>query len=178
MSQSAANTEEIPIAPELAVRFHLLERRLGFMERRLTYYEAQLDVLEPPAPEEGVEEALTRLGAMERLAAKLEAEAPPDEPDPPSIRFLGWSPLHCRGGDPVRLHLNATGLSEQRTASLTITEIGRPRPIEEREVTLGELKHRALVWNPPVLGARARAYTFTVRVADLEARSAVLLVRD
>jgi hypothetical protein len=166
------------MAPEVAVRFHLLERRLGFMERRLTYYEAQLDVLDPPPPEEGVEAALARLAAMEKLALELEAEAPPDEPDPPGIRFLGWSPLHCRGGDPVRLHLDATGLSERRTASLTITEIGRPRAIEEREVTLGELKHRALVWNPPVLGARARAYVFTVRVAGLEAQSAALLVRD
>ena len=163
--------------PEVAIRFALLERRLEFMERRLDYYEAQLDRLALPDPDVETEAALKRLADAEKRALDLEADAPPDEPDPPSIRFLRWSPLQCKGGDPVRLHLESTGLSEQRKVALTIAEVGRPRPIEEREVTLAELRHRALVWHPPVLGARMRAYTFTVKVADLEARSSALLVR-
>jgi len=163
--------------PEVAIRFALLERRLDFMERRLDYYEAQLDRFELPDPDVEIEAALKRLADVEKRAIQLEADAPPDEPDPPGIRFLRWSPLQCRGGDAVRLHLQSTGLSEQRKVALSIAEVGRPRPIEEREVTLGELRHRSLVWNPPVLGARMRAYIFTVRVAGLEAQSSALLVR-
>jgi len=177
LTQSTASAEEVQMSPDVAIRFALLERRLEFMERRLDYYEAQLDRLELPEADIEVEAALKRLTDVEQRAQQLEIDAPPDEPDPPGIRLLRWSPLQCRGGDPVRLHLQSSGLSEQRKVELIITEVGRNRPIEEREVTLGELRHRSLVWNPPVLGARMRAYVFTVKVAGLEAQSSALLVR-